>query len=47
MKVNGEVKPIIYSANIKRKGEKIHTKNGYVIANIYVQDMYGNHKWIW
>ena len=37
--INGVVRPIIYSANVKKKA---HT-NG---ANIYVQDMNGNHKWI-
>ena len=38
--VNGEVRPIIYSANIKQKAD---AQSG---AHIYVTDIKGNHKWI-
>ena len=33
--VFGKLRPVIYSANLKHKSKKV-----------YVQDMYGNHKWV-
>jgi len=37
--VNGVVRPIVYSANVKRKANK----DG---LHVYVQDINGNHKWV-
>jgi len=33
--ISGVMRPVIYSANLKHKSRRV-----------YVQDMYGNHKWI-
>ena len=47
VKVNGKDRPVIYSANIKRKGKKIKLDDGtYATAHIYVQNMAGEHEWI-
>jgi hypothetical protein len=45
--VNGVERPILYSANIKKKGQKVKNKDGKeVMAHIYIQNMDNEHEWI-
>jgi hypothetical protein len=45
--INGIERPILYSANIKKKGQKVKNKDGNtVIAHIYIQNIEGEHEWI-
>ena len=47
VKVNDTDRPIIYSANIKKKGKGVKLKNGdKVKCHIYIQNMKGVHQWI-
>jgi hypothetical protein len=45
--INEIERPILYSANIKKKGQKVKDKDGNtVIAHIYIQNLEGEHVWI-
>lgn len=45
--INGVERPILYSANIKKKGQKIKASEGnFTTSHIYIQDLEGNHVWI-
>lgn len=45
--VNDIERPIIYSANVKRKGKTITFPNGIKSkCHIYIQNMKGEHEWI-
>jgi hypothetical protein len=47
VEVNGVERPIIYSANVKRKGKIITLDDGLKAkCHIYIQNMKGEHKWI-
>jgi hypothetical protein len=45
--INGVERPILYSANIKQKGQKVKDKNGNTTtSHIYIQNLNGEHEWI-
>lgn len=47
VEINGEERPVLYSANIKKKGQKMKDEHGTtVIAHIYIQNLEGEHVWI-
>jgi hypothetical protein len=46
VEVNGVERPIIYSVNIKKKGQKIKVNGKTVTAHIYIQNMANEHQWI-
>jgi hypothetical protein len=46
VKINETERPILYSANIKKKGQKIKIDGKTVVAHIYIQDIHGEHQWI-
>jgi hypothetical protein len=47
VEINGIERPVLYSANVKKKGQKVKSKDGKTItAHIYVQNLAGEHEWI-
>jgi hypothetical protein len=45
--INGNVRPIFYSANVKRKGKMVLFPDGRKLkCHVYIQNMKGLHQWI-